>query len=198
MKRLLMAAGLALATLSLAPASASTIPIVGGATAITVTADLGALSIAAAPTGSASLDVIDGDAVFSFPITGGEVASDGEALIEHGGSGVSLVRAGTTTEIGDFLIDTAGGIVSGSFNGGGSTTLFSFGTVGADGVELLISPFLAGALANPGLIGAQFGFASPAPETPPVAAVPLPASAWMLLAAVGAVGVIARRRARAA
>jgi hypothetical protein len=135
--------------------------------------------------------------VFSFPITGGSI-TDGNALIEHEGSGVSLFAIADPTvevSVGNFLIDTMMGTVSGDVFGlATGVTFFTFGTPGAGGIPLLISSDLAGALASifsaPDLTGAEFGLASTMP-TP----VPLPAGLPLLLAALGGFAVMRRKRA---
>lgn len=66
-------------------AEAATVDIAGLSTAVTVTADLGGLGLSAMSFGIAT----ENGATFTFPITCGSV-SEGGALIEHQGSGVTL------------------------------------------------------------------------------------------------------------
>ncbi|MEM7721580.1 MAG: VPLPA-CTERM sorting domain-containing protein [Pseudomonadota bacterium] len=202
MKNWTWAAALAVTTIGLAPANASTVPIVGGETEITVTTSLDFLDVALVPTGTATVEEVDSLPVFTFPITGGVAVDPADALIEHEGSGVGLNSPTVTATIGDFFIDTISQNVLGVVNGGSETVeLFTFGdTTSDDGIELLISPMLAGVLvgvfAAPDLTGNQFGFATTAPEVV-VAPVPLPATGVLLVAGLGALGFVARRRQRA-
>ncbi|MEM7489132.1 MAG: VPLPA-CTERM sorting domain-containing protein [Pseudomonadota bacterium] len=200
--RLALAAATALATLSVgAAAQAST--ITGGITQVTVTADLPALGLGGAPFGSAFVTDL---ATFNFPITGGTATADG-ATILHDGSGVMLFTAAddddTEVTVGNFVIDTAAAGITGDVIGGPTgLDLFVFSeddTDFSDGIDLDITATLAGALtsifAAPDLTGAQFGVATTSPEVAPI---PLPASAWMLLAGLGGVGLVARRKRKAA
>lgn len=162
---------------------------------MTVTADLGGLGLTGAPTGTATVDIVSGLPAFTFGITGGEVLTDGNALIEHDGSGVSLTAGTLSANVGDFLIDTAAANVTGTLNGTlTGVEFFNFGTSGANGVQLLISTTLAGALTDvfgaPDLSGAEFGFAVPAP-----AVVPLPAGGVLLLTGLGALALRSRKKA---
>lgn len=199
MKTVLLSAAVALAALSATSASAATVGILGGQTDVTVTADLAGFGLSGAPAGTATVSVVGGLPVFSFPITGGTAFSDGNALVEHDGSGVTLAAGSVAVTVGNFLIDTASMIVSGDIFGGPTgVTFFEFGDETAlPGVELEISAVLAGALTStfgaPDLTGATFGYAVPSPELAPV---PLPASLPLL--AAGVLGLVAlRRRAQA-
>ena len=186
-------------------AQAETVDIIGGETDVAVTADLAGLGLRGSTTGSATVALNgDGLPVFTFGITGGLVDDDGNALIEHDGSGVRLASAtepDTSASVGNFLIDTEAGNVSGTVNGGLTAVLFDFGDAESDlGVELLISSALGEALFQTfgadGLAGAQFGFANPQPVLAVAPApIPLPASGLLLIAALGGIG-LARRRPR--
>lgn len=171
-------------------AEAATVDIAGVSTAVTVTADLGGLGLSAQPFGTATAN----GATFTFPITGGSV-SEGGALIEHQGSGVTLSSVAATATVGNFLIDTALSLVSGDVIGGSSgVTFFIFGSGDAlPGVELLISSDLATVLTQtfnaPDLAGATFGYA-----VPDVSLVPVPAAGLLLVSALGAFAVTRRRR----
>ncbi|MEM7710417.1 MAG: VPLPA-CTERM sorting domain-containing protein [Pseudomonadota bacterium] len=201
---LTLAAAAALGALS-AGATAQAATISGGITDVTVTADLAGLGLGGAPFGSAS---VTPPATFMFPITGGTVDDDtGAAIIEHEGSGVTLATLDDTDDVevtvGNFVIDTGLATVFGDVIGGPEgLDLFAFSDDDldfADGIDLDITGTLAGALTSvfgaPDLTGAQFGVAVTSPELAPI---PLPASAWMLLAGLGGMGVMARRRRKAA
>lgn len=193
----MQSAAVSLAALLGTSAGAATVGIVGGQTDVTVTADLAALGLSGAPAGTASVAVVGGLTVFSFPITGGAAFMDGNALVEHDGSGVTLSAGSVAVTISNFLIDTAAMIVSGDIFGGPTdVTFFDFGAETAlSGVELEISSDLAGALTAsfgaPDLTGATFGYAVPSPVTG-VAPVPLPAGLPLLAAAM--LGLVALRR----
>lgn len=187
------AAALAFAASS---AQAASLPIIGNFTEVEVTADLAGLGLTAAAFGSATAS----GAVFTFPVTGGVVDSiSGDALVEHDGSGVALTAGAFSAFVGNFLIDTGAATVFGDgavLGGAGFTSapLFTFGTGEAlPGVELLISPALAGALSAvfgaPDLTGATFGYARP-----DLAVVPVPAAGLLLLSALGALGALRRRQ----
>jgi len=192
-------ASLALLAVVGAPAQAATLPIIGNFTEVEVTADLAGLGLTPAPFGSATAS----GAVFTFPVTGGSLDSiSGDALVEHNGSGVALTAGTLSAFVGNFLIDTAAATVfgDGAVLGGegfSGAPLFTFGTGEAlPGVELLISPALAGALSAifgaPDLTGATFGYARP-----DLAVVPVPAAGLLLLSALGALGALRRRQLKA-
>jgi hypothetical protein len=187
------------------PAEAATLRIVGNTTEIEVTADLAGLGLTPSVFGSATAGTsAGGNLLLGFPITGGTLETDtGNALIEHEGSGASLTDGTTTVNAGNFLINTAPTVatvfgdvdVDGSLVGS-DLPLFTLGAGNAlPGVQLLISPTLAGALTGvfgaPDLTNAEFGYARP-----DVAAVPLPAGAWLVLTALGALGLARARRIR--
>ena len=166
-----------------------------GVTTVEVTAPLGTFGIGGAPIGTATAT----GAVFSFPITGGSIdTTTGNALIEHDGSGVNLfalANPSINVSVGNFLIDTMMGTVSGdAFGIATGVTFFTFGTPREAGIPLLISPVLGGVIASffnvPNLAGAEFGLANTSP-TP----VPLPAGLPLLLAGLGGLALIRRKRA---
>jgi hypothetical protein len=96
----------------LPPASTppGTAPIIGGATAVTLSAAgaLDSLGVKVSLLGSATLDTSGADPVATFPITGGTVGpGEGIAVILHQGSGLELSDAAGTVDIRNLLIDTA-------------------------------------------------------------------------------------------
>ena len=182
-----------------AAAQAGTVDIIGGDTDVLVTADLAGLGLTGAPTGTAEVELVIDFAQFTFGITGGSVDEVGNALIEHDGSGVSLTGGGTTATVGDFLIDTEAANITGTVNDAlFGVELFTFGTVSAEGIQLLISDSLAGALTSVfgvgSLAGAEFGLANTNPITD-VAPVPLPAGGLLLITALGGLAYTRRKRA---
>jgi hypothetical protein len=188
-----------------AAAQAATVPLAGVSTAVTVSADLTGLGLGGAPSGSATVDVVDGLPVFTFPITGGFIdTATGFASIEHDGSGVTLSALADPAlfvTVGNFLIDTQTGFISGDVLDGAAgfipaVPFFELGAATDLGLTLAITPELAGALTAvfgaPDLAGATFGFGAP-----DVAPVPLPGAFGLMLAGLGALGA-ARLRRRAA
>lgn len=195
MKKTITAIAVAAAASFGGAAHAASVDIIGGSTTVTVTADLAGLGLSGAPAGTASVDIVGGLAAFTFGITGGEVLMDGNALIEHEGSGVTLTAGTLSATVGDFLIDTAAANVTGTLNGAVTgVEFFTFGPGPGTGVQLLISSTLAGALTDvfgaPDLTGAEFGFAVPSP-----AIVPLPAGGLLLLTGLGALALRGRKKA---
>ena len=179
---------------------AATVDITGGETTVTVTADLGSLGLTPALTGTATED----NGALVFNITGGSVdTGTGAALIEHDGSGLNLSDGNVTTMVSDFLIDTTAGTVSGMLNNTiDDVVFFTFGSTSPQGIQLLVSDQLALALTAafmaPNLSGAEFGFASAAPEVESLPAIPLPAGLPLLAVGLVAFGVIRRQQKKAA
>ena len=181
-------------------AYSATIPFTGGTTTVEVTADLEGLGLAGAPFFNAEVDASGENPVFSFAITGGSAGDN--TLIEHDGSGVTLgalADPAITATVSNFLIDVNAGTVSGNVNGSADqAVLFDFGTINDDGIQLLIADPLAGALTAvfgaPDLCGAEFGIANTAPETADVSVVPLPAGLHLLVAGLGGLWFVRRKR----
>jgi hypothetical protein len=169
-----------------------------GITTVAVTADLTGLGLGGAPVGTAS--AVGG--VFSFPITGGTIDTvTGNALIEHDGSGVQLFALAdpmVNVSVGNFLIDTMMGKVFGDVLGSPTNlALFDLGPASGGDIPLLISADLAGALKSIfaldeeiDLTGVEFGLANTFP-TP----VPVPAALPLLLAGLGGLALLRRKRA---
>ncbi|MEM9710489.1 MAG: VPLPA-CTERM sorting domain-containing protein [Pseudomonadota bacterium] len=191
--RLLTAAAIAVAAWSLpSDADAATVKVTGGLTTLDVTADLGSLGLSAFAFGTASFD----GSTFSFPITGGDDAS-GALQIEHDGVGVVLAGGTKSATVGNFIIDLGLGQILGNVNGGTAfAPLFDLAAgPTSDTVAVNISATLAGALTSifsaPNLTGAEFGIASTNPDLAPV---PLPAAMPLLLAGLGGLVLLRRRR----
>lgn len=182
------------------PAASATLPIVGGITTVEVTANLGALGLFGAPFLEADVDVSDTNPLFSFGITGG--STNGDTLIEHDGSGVTLASIADpsiNTTVSNFLIDVgAGGIFGNVDNSADQALLFTFDPLdaGAPDIPIFIAAPLAGQLTTifdaPDLATAQFGIANTSPEIGP-AVVPLPAGLPLMVAGLGALWVVRRR-----
>lgn len=202
--RKLAASALLAAGLWSAPASAVTIAPVGTTDVTVSDAVVGFLStngITPSPIAPATASGV----TFAFPITGG---STDPLIVNHSG-GLALTAGAAFVNAYDFVIDAGAGTVFGSAVGSavGSTPvkadLFSLTNVAIKGstitADLLItstlnsvlgSTFAAGA--DLGLTGKTFGSA----ETSP-APVPLPPAFLLLVGALGVIGVVKRRAARA-
>lgn len=190
----------ALTAPALLPTAASAATIIGGATAVRITAApaLTGLGLSFSPFGTASLSGPPASPTATFLITGGSVNDgNGAALIEHNGSGLIFTGGGNTLSLGNFLIDTAAGTLKGSAiaNGAplGTVPIFTIGS----GLVLNLTAQGAGAFTSvfgaPNLTGTQFGTAdinfvtaaSPVPES----------STWaMLIAGFSLCGFVLRRR----
>jgi hypothetical protein len=217
-QRLLTASALAFAPLAAAPGSAATIlstditaaspiarvsvaateNIIGGGTQVTLTAAdvLTGLGLTFTPYGTASVVPAPGDPIVNFLITGGTRDNDtGDLLVRHDGSGLDFAGGGSTLRIGDFLIDTAAGLVSGSAVANGSALgvvpLFTLG----DDLELLLTSQAAGAFTSvfgaPDLTGAEIGTAL---VVPVFAAIPEPAAWALMIGGFMVVGMTARKQ----
>lgn len=188
--------------------SAQALPIIDGWTAVNLTAaaDIAAAGVAVAPLGSALVSPgSSGTPVAYFAITGGMINTDTFAgTIEHEGSGLSLSNAMATVELENFVINTVTGFLSGDVTVGATTLddvdLFAIGLSGSPAYpfSLTVTAGAAGALTTflgvPDLTGVQIGIAS---TTPVTTAVPETSTYAMLLAGLGVLGFVARRRAPA-
>lgn len=199
LKGALCAAAL-IAGLSLTPAAASAATIIGGGTAIDLTAtnsfqSLG-YTLATYGTSSAVTNAA-GDIVATFLVTGGSRNDSTSALlVQHAGSGLNFTSGVNTLSIGNFEIDTAAGVVRGAATANGSALgVMPLFTLGAN-MSLLLTNEAATAftttLGAPNLAGTNIGtadsnivFASGVPE---------PANWALLIGGVGLVGATLRRR----
>lgn len=200
MKKTLYAAAVIAAFTWSVPATAGTIAALG-TTDVTVDEDLFntlvASGIAAAPIEGASAV----GTTFSFDITGGDLNA---LTIEHSG-GVEFSTATASLSATNFLIDGGAGIVSGNVNGGTDfIPLFDLAAVSLEGpitADLIINDILSNAIVDTFLggdpetldtvlSGARFAGAVTSPQP-----VPLPASALLLIAGIGGLGVLRRRKA---
>lgn len=206
MRHWLRIAAIGIAALAMVgPASASTVNIIDGDTRIRVTSlpaletvfdVVGAIGGSTTVTGS-------GTTRFTFDITGGTGHPSG-AIIEHAGSGVVLGIGSTFATVNNFIVDTIVGEVRAQVNGtGGFAPIFDAVARPNGAFDLNVSNTLATTLAaafsNDGLLaleGARFGVARV--TNLEVAPVPLPAAGWLLLAGVGGLALMRRRRAQAA
>lgn len=190
--------GRPIAAVDPAPLAGSSTRIIGGGTEVTLTAAdaLTSLGLSFAPFGTASLVTAGPPPRVNFLITGGSRDNDtGDLLIEHAGSGLTFSGGGNTLRIGDFLIDTDAGSVSGSaFANGtalGTVPLFTIGS----GLRLLLTPQAAGAFTSvfgaPDLGGTQIGTVITVPVFQPI---PEPQAWALMIAGFALAGATARRR----
>lgn len=178
------------------PVQAQAASILGGTTEVTVTAGpaLTDLGLSFAPIGSATAVINEsGLPVVTFPITGGTVASNGDALIEHGGSGLSFTGGGNSLLLENFTINTATSSLFGQATANGSVLgivpIFDITST----LGLNLTSEAAGALTAlfgaPDLTGVEVGTAVVNPVTAPV---PEPATWMMLISGFGLIGMAMR------
>lgn len=180
------------------PATAA--EVIGGTTDVTLTAapTLAGLGLSAAPTGSATVMTdVSGIPTFTFPITGGTI--DGmNALLYHDGSGILFTAGSSSLAIGNFVVDTAAALVSGSAtaNGGATATGVPLFTLGS-GLSLSLTSQAAGAFTTvfgaPDLTGVTVGSAR---VNPVVAPVPELATWSLMITGFGFCGMALRRSRR--
>ncbi|WP_294331746.1 PEPxxWA-CTERM sorting domain-containing protein [uncultured Sphingomonas sp.] len=189
--------------LSFTPVAASAAPILGGATAVdlTATSTFESLGYSLATYGTASAFKLGNDIVATFLVTGGtRNDSTGALLVNHNGSGLNFTSGSNTLSIGNFVVDTANGVVRGSAAANGFTlgTLSLF-NLGANSTLTLTNEAAAAfttTLGAPNLAGADIGTAQVNVVFGP-SGVPEPATWGLMIAGVGFVGASLRRRLRA-
>jgi hypothetical protein len=209
--RCLFAAALALCA---GAVHAQSLPVVDGVTSVQLTSapTLVGLGFGVAPLGTATVSPgSDGVPIAYFPVTGGSFNTATFAGgIAHDGSGLSLTRGGTTVELENFFINTVTLRLLGDVSIGSGppalndTELFSIAPNPAGPFSSLFFPFqltltsgastaLEGAFGLPSgsLTGAVIGLANTIPIT---TAVPEPSTYAMLLAGLGVIGWMVRRR----
>lgn len=197
-----LSAAALVAGLSLTPVAASAAPIIGGATAIdlTATSTFQSLGYGVATYGTASSFLSGGNIVATFLVTGGSRDDATNALlVQHAGSGLNFTSGSDTLSIGNFEIDTAAGLVRGSASANGFTLgdNISLFTLGANSMLMLTNEAAAAfttTLGAPSLAGATIGTANPTIVFGP-SGVPEPASWGLMIAGFGFVGASLRRRA---
>lgn len=202
MKKLVLSSALAAFTAVPLAASAATpiAPVGPTVTVLTATPTLLGAGVGVAALGSGTLTFdASGNAVGLFPITGGYLDPDlSNAQVEHVGSGLRLSRNGVDVDLENFLIDTtlAQDTIFGQVTVG-TTVLNDVPLFTLSGLNLFLSDSAGAALNSflgiPNLAGAQLGFAL----TSPVAAVPEPESYAMMIAGLGAIALMVRRRRQA-
>ncbi len=191
-------------TLLATPALAQSLPIIGGVTSVTLTSAPALTGLGLGVGGLGSAIISPGSAgtpLAYFPVTGGSIDTVSFAgSIEHAGSGLSLSTAAVTLNLTNFVIDTVGGTLSGNAAVGstalGVVPLFNLGSSGVAVApfSLSLTSAAAGALTAlfgvPDLTGFRIGDAN----TIPVTVVPEPATVLTMLAGLGLIGVMLRRR----
>ncbi|WP_010546224.1 PEPxxWA-CTERM sorting domain-containing protein [Sphingomonas elodea] len=191
------------AGLSLTPVAASAAPILGGATAVdlTATSTFQSLGYTLSTYGTASSFLLGNDIVATFLATGGtRNDSTGALLVEHNGSGLNFMSGANMLSIGDFVVDTANNVVRGSatangtglgtvslFNLGANSTLTLTNEAAAAFTSTLGAPNLAGATIGTAQVNVVFG----------PSGVPEPASWGLMIAGFGFAGAALRRRSQA-
>ncbi|MGE0370705.1 MAG: hypothetical protein AB7Q01_02320 [Gammaproteobacteria bacterium] len=152
-------------------ASPDTQPVIGGETAVTLTAaaTLQSLDVSVSPLGTASIDTDSSDPVARFAITGGTLApEDTGSILLHQGSGLELADSDSRIGLSDFLIDTQNRVVDANVTLNdmklGNLPVFD---IGADGALLLreaAADLLSKELDAPAITaGLQIGTAAPSP-----------------------------------
>jgi hypothetical protein len=176
---------------------AHAVTIIGGTTNVTLNAapDLIALGFDIQPSGTATI-AAGPPPVASFAITGGTV-TNGDAIINHDGSGLIFTKGLTVLTVSNFRIDTAAGkVTSDVVLGDFISSAFGLFDIGS-GLTLRLTSdaanVFASAFGTPGLDQVVFGTAA---TNPIVAsnAVPEPSVWAMLVAGFALAGLSLRRR----
>ncbi len=188
--------------------SAQAAVLTSGSTVVQPTIDLGSVGLTASPFGITQVGTDDqGDTIFIFAVSGGELDDSLAGTIEHDGVGVDLTNGMSVLSLRDFLIDTTTQTISAQvflndvfvaaapifeFNVSELVDITDLFALGSPTLSLTISSAAAGVLTDvfgaPDLTGAQFGLAATAPSSE----VPLPAAAWFM--ATGIAAYAAKRR----
>jgi len=196
MKHALCALTLAGAALVTGPAVAATTIPAGGATTVTLSSDAldALLPLNPVALGSATLTPPD----IAFPITGGLALTPDVSVIRHEGSGLGLSLGDDALNLEDFVVNTGTGVLTGSVSGtvdgaafdlGPGVPVFDIGTGLALDLTVEAAEALAFVFDDPALAGLD-GFTIGTAEVAPV---PVPAALPLMGAALGLLGVNARR-----
>ena len=176
----------------------------GNTTNVTLTAApvLASLGVSVSGLGTATISGPATAPVASFPITGGQVNTDGTAQIQHNGSGLQFSASATTFALTNFLVDTATKLVSANVAVNGSAlapTQIGVFDIGPN-LGLSLTAAAAGALNSTFKVTAfSAGLAIGSATTNPIvgaAAVPEPGSVALLGAGVAAFFLFRRGSSR--
>lgn len=186
-KKSLQALAASVFVLTGASAHAATVDILGGSTDLLISN----LGLTASVTGDGSARDSRLGTVISLGITGGTLDDEtGAAVIQHGGSGITLSNGTTSVSVSNLVVDTAAGQVLADIEGGESgAVILQIGNVWEDGeLPLLVADALAAVF--PETEGRKLALGRATPE------VPLPASGLLLLGGLGGLAIYRRKRSK--